>query len=183
MGDLAQPAYALARNEGNENMMPPVKVGTTSSRYQIAAADLAEHGPILLAAARMLVGREAEAQDLVQTTYEIALHYSDTLRDPDRLLPWLLRIQTREAWRLRRRLKRTLAMPGFRSSAAEPTNDRSLILREALAQLSPRERTAVVLHHMIGLSVNETARAMDVSPNTVKSQLKSALVRLRAEMK
>jgi RNA polymerase sigma factor (sigma-70 family) len=56
-------------------------------------------------------------------------------------------------------------------------------MREALATLPRRIRAAVVLHHLAGLSVRETAEALDVSENTIKSQLKIGLVRLREALR
>ena len=54
-----------------------------------------------------------------------------------------------------------------------------LNVREALHKLPARARTAVVLHHMVGLSVQETAEAMGVTTNTAKSHLKRGLELLR----
>ena len=45
--------------------------------------------------------------------------------------------------------------------------------------LPPRTRAAVALHYLAGLSVRETAEALGVSENTIKSQVKTGLVRLR----
>ena len=42
---------------------------------------LAEHGSVLLAAARLICMNEHEAQNVVQTTFEIALRQEHTLRD------------------------------------------------------------------------------------------------------
>jgi RNA polymerase sigma factor (sigma-70 family) len=146
------------------------------------SAELAQHGPVLLATARFLAGNEHDAQDLVQTTYELALRNVAALRDRGRLLAWLIRIETREAFRLRRRLRRLVNQPAP-DVVYEEVPGNLLVLREALARLPRRERTAIVLHHMVGLPVADTAEAMTVSPNTVKSQLKSGLSHLREAMK
>jgi RNA polymerase sigma-70 factor (ECF subfamily) len=58
----------------------------------------------------------------------------------------------------------------------------TIAVREALRRLPARIRVAVVLHHMVGLSVAETAAAMGVSPNTAKSQLKRGLELLREDL-
>jgi RNA polymerase sigma factor (sigma-70 family) len=63
--------------------------------------------------------------------------------------------------------------------AAGGPDERSVALRDAVGRLPNRVRAAVVLHYMVGLSVDETAAAMAVSPNTIKSELKSGLRRLR----
>ena len=149
---------------------------------QIRAA-LDGHGPILLANARAIVRDEAEAQDLVQTTLEIALRRLDQLRDPEALRAWLLAIETREAFRLLRRARRLLA---FDSHVAETAvagpNASHVALRIALGHLPARTRAAIVLHHLAGLSVEETAVALGTKPNTVKTQLRDGLDRLRREL-
>jgi RNA polymerase sigma factor (sigma-70 family) len=147
--------------------------------------EVAEHAPVLLAAARLLLRNEAEARDLVQTTCEIGMRRVGDLRDPERLLPWLLTIQTHEAFRLRRRLRRLLSVGDVAEAmpAAEHDDHQALVVREALRTLPARARTAVVLHHMVGLTVGETAAAMGVSLNTAKSHLERGLELLREELR
>ena len=55
-------------------------------------------------------------------------------------------------------------------------------MAEALAALPERIRAAVALHHIAGLTVPETAEAMGTTQNTVKSQLREGMVRLRAAL-
>ena len=62
---------------------------------------------------------------------------------------------------------------------ADPDSDALLDLRDALATLAPGQRRAVVLRHLWGLSVEETATTLGVSTGTVKSQTSDALHRLR----
>jgi RNA polymerase sigma-70 factor (ECF subfamily) len=145
---------------------------------------LEREGPILLAAARAIVFDDAEAHDLVQATFEIAIRRIDDLREPAALRAWLLAIQAREAFRARRRIRRILRLDSSLSeipSSATMSAD-VLAVREALRRLSPRVRAVVVLHHLIGLSVDEVANALGTSPNTVKSQLQTGLARLRREL-
>ena len=59
-----------------------------------------------------------------------------------------------------------------------PSTD-DLAVRQAVAKLPPRMRTAVVLHHLAALPVAQTAEAMGVSQNTVKTLLRLGLARLR----
>lgn len=148
------------------------------------AVELARWAPELLAVARYLCRSDSEAQDLTQTTLEIGLRRLHQLRDPGRLRAWLISIETREAWRWRRRLQRFISLEatGRELTAADSSFERRVAVRDALRGLPPRTRTAVVLHHMAGLSVSETASAMKVSENTVKSQLRVGLARLREDL-
>lgn len=52
-------------------------------------------------------------------------------------------------------------------------------LGPALASLSPRQRTIVVLVHALGMSQAEAAKWLGVSPSTVQKQLERAMPRLR----
>jgi RNA polymerase sigma-70 factor (ECF subfamily) len=142
---------------------------------------LHEHGPMLLAAARVITLDDDEAKDLVQTTFEIALRKGDTLREPAALRAWLLRIETREAFRVARRLRRVVRLDGHVHELAAPGSDLAARadMRQALMTLPARTRAAVALHHLAGLSVHEAADALGVSENTIKSQLKTGLALLR----
>jgi len=141
--------------------------------------------PILLAAARALLRNEADARDLVQTTLEIASRKAGDLRDPAALRAWLLAIQVREAFRLRRRLAHLVRLsPDIVEISPSPGPETDVIaLRAALAKLPPRSRAAVVLHYLADLSVANVARTMGISENTTKGHLKAGLVRLREELR
>ncbi len=159
-------------------------IGRESSREQLVA-ELHEHGPVLLAAARIITLDRAEAEDLVQTTYEIALRQIDTLREPRALRAWLLKIQMREAFRTTRRLRRLVRLDSHVREIDMTAEDdgRHAEMREALSTLPRRIRAAVVLHHLAGLSVRETAETLGVSENPIKSQLKTGLARLREALR
>jgi RNA polymerase sigma-70 factor (ECF subfamily) len=146
---------------------------------------LAEHRPVLLAAARLITLNEAEAQDVVQITFEIALRRGHTLRDPGALRAWLLAIETREAVRRVRVMKRFLSWgPHIAEAVVEsPRHAETIALRDGLRALPRRVRAAIALHYLEGYSVRETAQALGVSENTIKTQLKKGLARLREELK
>jgi RNA polymerase sigma-70 factor (ECF subfamily) len=167
----------------------PTRVVASEEAQCDDAAELGEalgrHTPILLAAARSLLRNEADARDLVQTTLEIATRKAGDLRDPAALRPWLLAIQTREAFRLRRRLGRSIRLnTGITEiqMAPGPSPD-AVAIQTALAKLPPRARAAVVLHYLAGLPVADVARAMGISENTTKGHLKAGLARLREELR
>jgi RNA polymerase sigma-70 factor (ECF subfamily) len=159
-------------------------VPATQAADRAWIAALNDHGPLLLAAARAIARDEAEAEDLVQATFERALRAAPTIREPQAIRAWLLTVQTREALRVVRRLRRTLRLdPAIHElPTGGPETSESIELDEALAKLSRPIRAAVVLHHMVGLSVRETAQALGCTENTAKARLKVGLARLREHL-
>ncbi len=130
----------------------------------------------------------SDAEEVTADTLLTAWRRIDTLRDADRLRPWLLRIATRLALRRWRRPRvRTLALDLAGDAAGNvadaPTGvvDR-LALAEAIDGLPPRTRAAVALHYVADLSVADVADALGTSPNTVKTQLREGLAKLRETM-
>jgi RNA polymerase sigma factor (sigma-70 family) len=58
--------------------------------------------------------------------------------------------------------------------------ERAVVVRQALARLAPRQRAVLVLRYFEDLTEVETAAILRCSPNTVKSQARDGLARLRA---
>ena len=54
-----------------------------------------------------------------------------------------------------------------------------MALWQAVQDLPPRMRAAVGLRYYLDLPVESVADILDVSPNTIKTQLKAALAHLR----
>jgi RNA polymerase sigma-70 factor (sigma-E family) len=80
------------------------------------------------------------------------------------------------------RFERTHAqLPEIAVDDPTPTDTEAAVFR-ALAELPPRMRAAVVLRHLLELSVTETADALNCSEGTVKSQTARALGQLRAAL-
>ena len=103
--------------------------------------------------------------------------------DPAALRPWLLRIATNHALGRRRRGARITFLAVLPEvPASDPDATDHIALLAGLAGLPLRTRAAVVLHYYADLSVADVAAAMGTSPNTVKTQLRQALDRLRAAL-
>lgn len=92
---------------------------------------------------------------------------------------WLLAIVADQARKGHRRIVRWPARAAEDTSEDEhPDPD----LDRALAALSVRQRTAVVLHYYLGLSIADIAEVMSCAAGTVKSTLSDARIRLRREL-
>jgi RNA polymerase sigma-70 factor (ECF subfamily) len=140
-----------------------------------------------------MLGRVEEAEDLTVSVFEKALRAWDR-RPPDtELRPWLFRIATNAAIDELRRRKLIQWRPWetfvglFHPSQVAPDNpEREAIrgetvslVRAALAELSPRDRAALVLREHQGLSVPEIAEALGISHGAAKVALFRARERLR----
>ena len=68
----------------------------------------------------------------------------------------------------------TLAAPAERFGDSLPRN-----VREYLGKLPEAQRTAIVLHHALGSSLEEVAALTEVSRNTVKGRLRLGVATLR----
>lgn len=139
-----------------------------------------QHGAFLLALAHTITRNWSDAEDLYQSTVEAALRNAGQLRHPDSARAWLARIETREAFRLGRRLKRFVSLEPHVGELLDDGNmGTSIDLQGAIASLPPKTRAALLLHVYCGFSVDETAAALGVSANTVKTQLRKGLARVR----
>lgn len=134
-----------------------------------------------------------DVDDLVQDVFVSALTGLDRLEKPDAFGAWVSGITVRLASkRIRRlRLRRRL---GFRSAEALPPDslvsnsappDVGAELRavyEVLDSLPAEAAVALVLRRVEGMTVPETAQAMNLSPATVKRRLAVAEKRLHAKL-
>jgi RNA polymerase sigma-70 factor (sigma-E family) len=124
--------------------------------------------------AYLLVGSQAEAEDVVQDAFaRIELRWAK-LDNPEAYLRRCVVNRSNDLLRRRRIEQR------FRDLRRDETAELGANeLGDALAGLSPRRRTAVVLKYYAGLREREIAEVMGVRPGTVKSMLHRALAQLR----
>ncbi len=140
--------------------------------------------PRLSRAAYLLTGGHAQAEDLLQAALiKAALHWAkvSAAGDPEAYIRKILYHEHVRTWRRRRFLEHSTAVVPDRAAAGDET-DRAvqrLMLEQALAKLTPRQRAVVVLRYFEDLSEAVTAQVMGTSVGTVKSQTSHALVRLR----
>jgi RNA polymerase sigma factor (sigma-70 family) len=138
------------------------------------------YGREIQAVAYLILRDRSAAEDVLVETLLSALDRARSLRDPSALRAWLLRIATNHALGRRRRDGRVtfLAVVPDVPTVDIDVTDRVALLA-GLENLPTRARAALVLHYYADLSVTEVAKAMGTSPNTVKTQLRTALQALR----
>jgi RNA polymerase sigma-70 factor, ECF subfamily len=139
----------------------------------------------LYALARLIVGDAHRAEDAVQEALIRAWRGLPELRDPERWDAWLHRLivnacadQGRRA--MRRPIEvRMLGLEPAIGDHARTIGDHDQLER-GLQRLKPEQRSAVVLHFYLGLTVPEVADALDVPVGTAKSRIHYAVGALRA---
>jgi RNA polymerase sigma-70 factor (ECF subfamily) len=137
------------------------------------------------ALARLILRDEHQAQDATQDAYIAAWRDLSSLRDPDRFEAWLHRLLVRACYRAARR-ERRLRLVEIRELELDPPVARPIGLEDrdelerAFRRLDPEQRTVLVLHHYVGLTLPEAAEAMAVPVGTAKSRLHRASRAMRA---
>ena len=143
----------------------------------------------LVRVAYVICGDEGLAEDAAQSAWWIAWRKLPSLRDPDRLKPWLVAVAANEA---RRQLKRRHRHPVTEidleiTADAAPTSDPSYGIRyvdlaNALGHLKPDDRALIALRYAADLDSSELAGVVGLSPSGVRTRLSRLLDRLRKEL-
>lgn len=148
-----------------------------------------------------MTGNREQAEDLAQEAF-LRLHRSlGRFRGDCSLATWLYRTLSRLAIDHLRREKLKRKIFFFRSADSEEADPVDLApdpgigpgetvlaaetgrrVRQALQQLSPQQRIVFTLRHDEGLSLQEIAEALQLSPGTVKAHLHRAVTGLREQL-
>jgi RNA polymerase sigma factor (sigma-70 family) len=160
-----------------------------------AFADLVvRHRPMALRLSQQLLRDEGRAEDGVQEAVLVAWLNLNTLRRADRFGPWLagialrichgwLRYQGHEAWSLEALVGGRLLPEPIDWKAPPPESlelaELGAVVRRAVADLPPSQRSAVVLFYLAGMSHAETAALLGIEVGAVKARLHKARGRLR----
>ena len=155
--------------------------------------------------AMRMLRQEEDAEDITQQTFLSALENLDGFRGEASFSTWLLRIASHAALKVIRKRKglETVSLeeateasehfdsiphPEFiadwRQSPEQLVRKHEIqrLLDEALAQLDEKHRLVFLLRDMEGLSIRETAEALDLSEANVKVRLLRARLQLRERL-
>jgi RNA polymerase sigma-70 factor (ECF subfamily) len=130
-----------------------------------------------------MTGDADDAQDCVQEAYARAWQHWHTVRQADDADAWIRTVAWRIAagrWRRHRSGLRALSRNGRPEHVAAPSPDH-VALVSALRRIRPDHRRAIVLHYLVGMSVQEIAEETGAASGTVKSHLsrgRAALAKL-----
>lgn len=165
------------------------------------ASNLDDAFPVLLERMQGLVFNGArrwlpshhDAEDLTQEVfvraYRALADYSPQRIEELRLRPWLftitLNLCRNHARSRSRRPPQTALEAGHDRGTADSVEDDAVDRvavdewRDRLAQLQPRQRDAIVLRHVVGLSYDEVGEVLQRPAGTIKSDVHRGLERLR----
>jgi RNA polymerase sigma-70 factor (ECF subfamily) len=156
----------------------------------------------VFAVARRITAAQQDAEDVTQQTFLSLVEHLGDFREESSVATWVLRIATNHALKL---LRKRRGLPAVRlEDAEETTRDlphpnyiaqwRDLpdalaqraevrqLLEDALAELDEKYRAVFVLRDVEGLSVAETAAALNLSESNVKVRLLRARLKLRERL-
>jgi RNA polymerase sigma-70 factor (ECF subfamily) len=164
-------------------------------------AIIQQHNRRLYRVARSIVRDDADAEDVLQEAYLHAFSALAEFRGEAALATWLTRIVVNEALQRLRRPREAAALieekrtPGaqvipFPTSAQQSDDpERAMAQREicqlvehAIDELPQEFRTVLVARVIEGMSVEETADALALRPETVKTRLHRARRLLKAAL-
>jgi RNA polymerase sigma-70 factor (ECF subfamily) len=142
--------------------------------------------PVLVTALRLL-GNIEDAKDASQEVFLRLYRNLGKVERESNFQAWLYRVTVNVCHDQGRKRKRTVPLedvPDPASAAADPHQsatgaERQRVLHMSLRALSGKERAALVLRDLEGLSTEEVARALGSSEATVRSQISKARVKMR----
>ena len=131
-----------------------------------------------------------DADDIAQETFVRAFEYVRSFRQGSDFAPWLYRIAVNVCLAHRKRQQRAQGAASILATETDGAGRAGLAQRivvssrvqEEIRRLPGRQRAAVVLFELEGLSVNETACAMGCAAGTVKRHLHRARDTLRRRL-
>jgi RNA polymerase sigma-70 factor (ECF subfamily) len=137
--------------------------------------------------------RAVEAQDLTQEVFIRAYRAFGRLRHGSNCRAWLYKIATNCAYTALKRNQRYkepleirldhIPASGSRSPDHQVVLDETLeAVRRSIAALPPKQRAAVVLRHVQGLSYSEIAQVMGCSEDSARANVYQGLRRVRGEL-
>jgi RNA polymerase sigma-70 factor, ECF subfamily len=146
------------------------------------------HSDALYRLACILVGNDADAEDVLQETFLGAVGQLKDFQGRSAVKTWLTRILINQAHNLRRsrRVRRATSVDDA------PSNDRSLThhspadpvghrmdIEKMLATLAPEFREVLILRDLQGFTYDEIAQALNIPRGTVESRIHRARTTIR----
>ena len=194
-----------------ESLAPLIPNSDEHLMSQAAAGDFAAFQELIarfqsrvFGVAVRIVGQRQDAEDVTQQTFLSLIEHVESFRGESSVATWILRIAANHALKVLRKRRglptvawaestdedsySTLPHPEFiaRWSASPETLVQQAEVREqvesALTTLDEKYRIVFVLRDIEGLSVRETAKALELTEATVKVRLLRARLMMREQL-
>jgi RNA polymerase sigma-70 factor (ECF subfamily) len=130
--------------------------------------------PRLVGELTIVAASRAEAEEAVQEAFGRLWRAWAQVSTYDNVEAWVRRVAINVAidrWRRDSRLSALTALDEVACTAVDDPADSTFAVLTELRRLSTNQRVALLLHHVVGLSVDEVASEMSTRPGTVKSWL------------
>ncbi len=150
---------------------------------------LRRHGPMVLGVCRRVLRDRHEAEDAFQATFLLLVRKAGSLRQPDRLGPWLHGVAHRTALKARARAGRRPQCGQSPEDWPAPVSPNDLVWRDlrpvlddAIRRLPPKYRVPFVLCYLEGMTNAQAARHLGCPPGTIATRLARARAQLRVRL-
>ncbi|HEX4491609.1 MAG TPA: SigE family RNA polymerase sigma factor [Acidimicrobiia bacterium] len=143
-----------------------------------------EHYGAVLRSVALAIGDAGRAEDLTQEAFARAFRHWSKVATLDRPIAWVYVVALnaeRSRWRRERRAPAVEPAPVTVPDASSSVVS-TIIVRDALDRLPPRQRCAIVLRYLGDLTVADIASVMGCAEGTVKATLHRALAHLRVDL-
>jgi RNA polymerase sigma-70 factor (ECF subfamily) len=142
------------------------------------------HRDRLWAVALRTTGNPEEAADALQDALISAYRRADQFRGDSAVTTWLHRIVVNASLDRLRKVRPTVPLPEYDTPATQDHRDRidervtQLTVLQALAELPPEQRDALIAVDLEGYSVEEAAALLGCPTGTIKSRCARARAKL-----
>ncbi len=128
------------------------------------------YSPVVFRRARVLLGRDADAWDVVQEVFERMLKSANEFRGESRPMTWVYRITTNQC--LNQLRARSVREPALAVISGEPSVDAAAtealdLLQKWVRNLDEREQEIATLLFVDGLTQEEAAEVLGLSRKTI----------------
>ncbi len=137
---------------------------------------------------RYVTRDDAITDEAVQAAWAIAWRKLGSVREPERLRPWLISIAVNEAKQLLRKRRRRAEIEVATDASARPggidpgADVDAIDLRSAIERLDVDDQALLAMRYVAGFDATELSAATGISPAGTRTRLKRLLDRLRQEL-
>jgi RNA polymerase sigma-70 factor, ECF subfamily len=181
---INDPKFLEALRQGHRQAFAELVDATSQQIYRLALK---------------MLGDPQDAEDVLQETYLKAFRSLPAFEGRSSLTTWLYRIAVNESLMMIRKRRPQVSIDETREDGEETepkeivdwcclpehelvSTEAKRFLDQSIARLSPALRAVFVLRDVEGLSIRDTAEALNITEMTVKTRLLRARLKLRNEL-